>query len=119
MNDSINLFNLAKREIQNNNTAHYMCPNNITLEMLIKELSGHEFDLTIDLNAPNIKDILWSSYYITMFSGNFGIHICEKDIIEKDCIVPILNPVHNNEITTENTGSTRKTKKQSRNNNNK
>lgn len=94
MNDSINLFNLAKREIQNNNTAHYMCPDSITLEMLIKEMSGYEFNLTIDLNAPNIRDILWSSYYITMFSGNFGIHISEKDIGgEKDCIVPILNDV--------------------------
>ena len=94
MNDSIALFNLANSAIQNNNAAHNICPNSITLDMLIKEMYGDEFKLTIDLNAPNIRDILWSSYYITMFSGNFGIHIFEKDIGEKDCIVPILNEVY-------------------------
>ena len=103
MNDSINLFNIAKKYVTHNkNASSQICPEEITLEMLKTELSGYEFDLTIDLLSTNktsneVRNMLWNSYYITMFSGNFGIHEFQNKDNPK-CIIPNLKENNNNNI---------------------
>ena len=84
MNNSIKLFNIANKIIKSKNYKVSKCPDNITLEMLMNEFEGYEFNLTINEIKKNKSDIelsnmLWSSYCITLFSGNYGLAILPTD----------------------------------------
>lgn len=84
MSNSIKLFNIANEIIKSKNYKLSNCPNDITLEMLMTEFDGYEFNLTINEIKKNKSDIelanmLWSSYCITVFSGNYGLAILPTD----------------------------------------
>jgi hypothetical protein len=83
MNNSMLLFNIGNNLFINKNLNHLICPDEISLEMLITEMESYEFNLTINkMKTKNsddeLKNLLWSSYCISVFSGDYGLAILPK-----------------------------------------
>jgi hypothetical protein len=56
---------------QNYNFTRNKCPDEITLDMLVKELDGIELRALMENNGVG-KDGLWESFYLTMFVNNLA-----------------------------------------------